>query len=608
MRAKELLKPGDLFEKYRVESLLGHGGMGAVYKVRHVLLDTSFAIKVLFPEIARQNHKFIKRFLREARLAGKIHQQNLIAVYDAGQNSKTGLYYLVMEYIPGGTLRDRLRKEYRLTRSDALGIVTGVAQALEKAFEYKMVHRDIKPDNIMFTEDGTVKLADLGIAKAVGPLDTTLTLEPSVFGTPAYMSPEQARDSHGVDCRADIYSLGIVLYEMLAGQRPYRGENTIEILSQIIDSKEVPDIRKVNSSVNAPLADLLRSMMAKNPEERPQTPTELLERLRAPEILSLTEESSGNPDGGEESSDGTRLSGTCPMFINKIKLVNELASTQAQPQKTLRLQDNDDPSPAQEQAQTIKMQSEASAPVDGHTDHPDFQEAAASRQKKILLYVSSGMILLLSLILLFSFPLLNRKAKNDSSPETTRPLQMQKATTISKPIPETTFPSPAPAEKTTTETPELKTLKSAVILGLRTPANLMLLNSLKKNGNTSSAIFLEAGNFREIRQQLKEIIRKSPKLVVLALSAPFAMRDTSPANFEMLIREVTVQLRDHGIPFAFILDSPNSVPESDRGKLETFNRAVNELAKLQSLNCFDFSSGTISSSQMDSWANSMLQF
>ena len=325
MKAKELLKPGDLFEKYQVESLLGHGGMGAVYKVRHSLLDTSFAIKVLFPEVADQNKKFIGRFLREARLAGKIRHENLIAVYDAGQNRKTRLYYIVMEYISGGTLRARLRKEHRLTSADAIKIITGIAQALEKAFEYNIVHRDIKPDNIMFAENGTVKLADLGIAKAVDPQDTTLTLEQSVFGTPAYMSPEQARDSHMVDCRADIYSLGIVFYEMLAGRRPYSGSSTIELLSQIIDNKEVPDIRAVNSSVGDPLAELIRSMMAKDPAERPQTPAELLQRLRSPEIQSQKQfPIAASLPGEADSPEETVRCGTRPMFVNKIPLVKDL--------------------------------------------------------------------------------------------------------------------------------------------------------------------------------------------------------------------------------------------------------------------------------------------
>ena len=271
-----LLKPGDIFEKYTVEKLLGRGGMGAVYLVRHNILDSLFALKVLFPEVASKNKRFVDRFIREAKLACRIKHPNLIAVHDAGRNPENGMYYLVMDYVSGGSVRDLLKKEGQIPIREAVSIVEQVAMALKAAGEYGMVHRDIKPDNIMFAADGSVKLADLGIAKSANEQDTMLTLEASVFGTPAYMSPEQAMDSRKVDSRADIYSLGIVLFEMISGQRPFYGKGTIEILSQVVNEEPVPDIRTICSSVPESVAALICAMTQKKLQQRLQSPSDLL--------------------------------------------------------------------------------------------------------------------------------------------------------------------------------------------------------------------------------------------------------------------------------------------------------------------------------------------
>lgn len=288
------LKPGDIFEKYTVEKLLGRGGMGAVYLVRHNILDSLFALKVLFPEVASKNKRFVDRFIREAKLACKIKHPNLIAVHDAGKNSENGMYYLVMDYVAGGSVRDLLKKEGQIPIREAVSIVKQVAMALEAAGKYRMVHRDIKPDNIMFAADGSVKLADLGIAKSANEQDTMLTLEASVFGTPAYMSPEQAMDSRKVDARADIYSLGIVLFEMISGQRPFYGEGTIEILSQVVNEEPVPDIRTICPSVPEPVAALICAMTRKNLQLRIQSPSELLKRIH---LLPLSDETVNNSHG-----------------------------------------------------------------------------------------------------------------------------------------------------------------------------------------------------------------------------------------------------------------------------------------------------------------------
>ena len=177
-----MLKSGETFGKYKVERMLGTGGMGAVYLVRHGVLDSLFALKILDAATARKGGDFVTRFIREAKLASNIRHPNLVAVHDAGQDEKTGLYYLVMDYLPGGTLRDMIHERGRIPAGEAVRIARQVAAALVTAHERGMVHRDIKPENIMFAADGSAKLADLGIAKGTGEQDTLVTMASAVFG------------------------------------------------------------------------------------------------------------------------------------------------------------------------------------------------------------------------------------------------------------------------------------------------------------------------------------------------------------------------------------------------------------------------------------------
>ena len=278
------LKPGAVFEKYTVVKQLGQGGMGSVYLVRHNVLDSLFALKILASDVASKNKQFVDRFIREAKLACKIRHPNLIAVHDAGQNPKNGQYYIVMDYVPGGSVRDLLKKTHRIPPDQALRIITQVADALTAACAHHMVHRDIKPDNIMFAADGSAKLADLGIAKSTDEQDTMITMASSVFGTPAYMSPEQAKDSSKVDSRADIYSLGIVFYEMLSGHRPFSGTTAIQILSQVMDASSIPDVRLICPDLPPELANLISRMVEKNVEKRIQSPALLVQELKKIQI------------------------------------------------------------------------------------------------------------------------------------------------------------------------------------------------------------------------------------------------------------------------------------------------------------------------------------
>ena len=274
---------GMVFGKYRLVRELGRGGMASVWLAAHTILGAPVAVKILAPEIAARDPRFMVRFLREARLAGRIHHPHLVAVHDVGRDPATGLSYMVMDYLPGGSVAGLLARNGPLPVANALRIVTQVAGALAQAERYGMVHRDIKPDNILFDENGEAKLSDLGIAKA--DLDghaKTLTQTAAVFGTPVYMSPEQVRDTRKVDIRADIYSLGVVFYEMLSAKRPYSGGSAVTVLLAVAEGKAPPpDLAELRPNLPADTVTLVRRMMARDPEDRPRTAAALLTELRA---------------------------------------------------------------------------------------------------------------------------------------------------------------------------------------------------------------------------------------------------------------------------------------------------------------------------------------
>ncbi len=266
--ARDCLRPGERFHGYVVKKTLGSGASGDVYLVNHEMLDTPYALKVLAIRQSDDNQTEVKRFLREARLASRIRHPNLVAVHDCGHDVETGLYYLVMDYVPGSSLRSMIAFDGVLSPDRAADIVAQVASALDAAQAFKVVHRDIKPENILIEPDGLVKLVDLGIAKAQNLGDSLRTNTDSLFGTPSYISPEQAQCSADVDTRADIYSLGIVFFEMLTGKCPYSDANPAVVIAKILAEDEIPDVRDITSGAPAGLAVLIRRMTIKDRTRR----------------------------------------------------------------------------------------------------------------------------------------------------------------------------------------------------------------------------------------------------------------------------------------------------------------------------------------------------
>ena len=274
--------PRTLAGRYRVDEVIGRGGMSTVYRGTDLELGRIVAVKVALDPLVEQSPIYLARFIREAQAAAAIGHPGVVTVYDAGADGATR--FIVMEFVPGRSLADILRdREHKpLEPGHAADIAAQVADALSAAHAAGIIHRDIKPGNIMVTSDGSVKVLDFGIARALD--SSTLTQTATVLGTSAYMSPEQAL-GQPVDARSDIYSLGCVLYEMLTGEPPFVAEVSAAVLHQHVRVEPKP-ARERNPAVAPALNDLVMQMLAKSPSDRPQTAAQVRERLgRAPADL-----------------------------------------------------------------------------------------------------------------------------------------------------------------------------------------------------------------------------------------------------------------------------------------------------------------------------------
>lgn len=252
-----------LNDRYELHRLIGRGGMAEVFLARDRSLDRPVAVKVLFPEFAT-DPSFVERFRREAQSAANLTHPNIVGVYDWGTQGST--YYIVMEYVQGRTLSEIIRGEGPLHPTRAAEIANEVASALGFAAQRGVVHRDIKPGNVIISSSGTAKVADFGIARALASNDDELTKTGAVMGTATYFSPEQAQGLR-VDPRSDLYSLGVVLYEMLVGRPPFQGDSPVAIAYKHVQESPNPP-SKVASGIPAPLDGITMRLLAKNPDNR----------------------------------------------------------------------------------------------------------------------------------------------------------------------------------------------------------------------------------------------------------------------------------------------------------------------------------------------------
>jgi serine/threonine-protein kinase len=270
-----------LGEKYRLARLIGEGGMGAVYEAQHLVVKRRFAVKLLRPELAK-NTEAIARFRREAEAAGALESEHVAAVTDFGE-APDGAPYIVMEYLVGESVAALLEREGPLPVPRAVSILLQVCRGLEVAHDAGIVHRDLKPDNLFVIKrtDGSdlVKILDFGIAKLQGgATGVQVTRTGSAPGTPHYMAPEQARGEKAIDRRTDIYALGVILYELLSGERPHPGDSYNAILAHILTKQPAP-LATVRTGLPDGLPRVVHRALAADPNERPESAVEFAKSI-----------------------------------------------------------------------------------------------------------------------------------------------------------------------------------------------------------------------------------------------------------------------------------------------------------------------------------------
>ena len=259
-------------DRYEIIRSIGEGGMANVYLGHDIILDRNVAIKVLRGDLSN-DEKFVRRFQREALSASSLAHPNIVEMYDVGEDD--GIYYIVMEYVEGKTLKQLLKKRGSLTLSEAIDIMSQLTDGMAHAHNSYIIHRDLKPQNIMIKDDGQIKITDFGIAMALNA--TQLTQTNSVMGSVHYLPPEQA-SGKGCTIKSDIYSMGIIFYELLSGSLPFRGDNAVEIALKHM-KEPLPNLRDENPSIPQSIVNIIKRSTAKNPKNRYDTAREMHEDL-----------------------------------------------------------------------------------------------------------------------------------------------------------------------------------------------------------------------------------------------------------------------------------------------------------------------------------------
>ncbi len=274
--------------RYRLEARIGAGGMSTVYRAVDETLQRNVAIKLMNREVSSDSDHLV-RFKREARAVAQLSHPHVVGVIDAGEDD--GRSYIVFEYVEGETLKERIRRLERLDISEAVAYSIEIARALGAAHSHHIVHRDVKPQNVMIDDEGSAKVTDFGIARTLD--EDGLTADGRVLGTTDYVSPEQAL-GHDVNGQSDLYSLGIVLYEMLTGEVPFKGDNQVAVAMKHV-REELPDVRVLRPEVSAALASVIDTATAKRPEDRYADDQELIADLE--DVLAIEAARAGGATG-----------------------------------------------------------------------------------------------------------------------------------------------------------------------------------------------------------------------------------------------------------------------------------------------------------------------
>lgn len=273
----EAERSGQQIPGFKILSKLGAGAMATVFKAKQLSLDRLVAIKVL-PRKYSENKQFIERFYAEGRAAAQLNHPNIVQAYDVGQAGE--YHYFVMEFVDGRTVYDDIVKLKRYPENDAIDVVIQMAEALGHAHAKGLVHRDVKPKNIMLTKEGVAKLADMGLARAITDKEAAEAEAGKAFGTPYYISPEQIRGEVKIGPPSDIYSLGATLYHMVTGSVPFDGKNPSAVMHKHLKAELTPP-DQVNPKLSSGVSEVIEMMMAKSPRDRYQSCADLLVDLRA---------------------------------------------------------------------------------------------------------------------------------------------------------------------------------------------------------------------------------------------------------------------------------------------------------------------------------------
>jgi serine/threonine-protein kinase len=275
--------------RYHVESRIAQGGMATVYVALDRRLDRDVALKVMHQELTGDDD-FVSRFIREARAAARLSHPNVVQVYDQGEDD--GLLYLAMEYLPGRTLRESLTERGALTIRETLRVLEPVLDALAAAHRAGIVHGDVKPENVVLTDDGRAKVADFGLARA-GAATLNTAAPGRLLGTAAYLAPELL--TRGIaDARADVYAVGILLYEMLTGRQPFTGDDALQVARRHV-VEAVPPPSMLVGHVPVELDDLVTAATATDPDQRPANAEQMLAITRRPDRWCLKPSSTSAP-------------------------------------------------------------------------------------------------------------------------------------------------------------------------------------------------------------------------------------------------------------------------------------------------------------------------
>ncbi|MFO1094879.1 MAG: serine/threonine-protein kinase [Planctomycetaceae bacterium] len=317
-KEKEKGEKSNVLGDFRLEKKLGQGGMGTVYLAHQISLDRKCALKVLSKELGAKPN-FVERFKREARAGAKIDHPNVVRCFAVGE--ARGLHYVAMELIDGQSMQNWLNDLGKLSVADALHVTLLCAEALKHAHELNMIHRDIKPDNILITKRGAVKVSDLGLAKAIDD-DMSMTQSGTGLGTPHYMPPEQARNAKYVDHRSDVYALGGTLYHFLTGQTPFKGDTIVELITNK-ERGSFTHAKKLNPEIPERLDLMIDKMMARDPQHRYQSMAEVIRDLEGLKLAGESLSFINSPDREVvrrgAGSGGASLASTRPGFAEQTR-------------------------------------------------------------------------------------------------------------------------------------------------------------------------------------------------------------------------------------------------------------------------------------------------